>query len=153
MDGISKAYRKHLNKVVSKPVILIAALGIGGAFLLVPKVPTALAATPAASTVMLQAQPGEALFKAKCQMCHSVVAGKKSAMGPNLRGVVGRKAATDAYAAYSPKLKAFGKVWTPELLDQWMQSPTKMVPGTRMIFAVPDAKQRKDIAAYLASQK
>lgn len=74
-------------------------------------------------------------------------------MGPNLYNVVGRKAGASDYAAYSPKLKAYGKAWTPELLDQWLLSPTKTVPGTRMVVAVPDARQRKEITAYLMALK
>mgnify|MGYP003336151950 CR=1 FL=1 len=51
-------------------------------------------------------------------------------------------------------MKAKGVVWTPGNLDQFITSPTKFVPGTRMPFAgLPDAKDRADVIAYLLTLK
>ena len=79
--------------------------------------------------------------------------GAKGTMAPNLLGVVGRKAGSTDFAMYSPQLKAYGKVWTPGLIDQWLASPAKLVPGARMGINVSDAKDRADAVAYLATLK
>lgn len=110
------------------------------------------AATPAAASA--QSAPGATLFAAKCQICHSVAAkGAPAMLAPNLRGVVGRKAASGAFSGYSPALKKSGLTWTPETLGTFLTAPTKLVPGTRMVVMVADAKQRANIIAWLATQR
>jgi len=37
-------------------------------------------------------EAGEGVFKKKCKMCHTYKDGAKNGMGPNLFGVMGRKA-------------------------------------------------------------
>jgi cytochrome c len=69
--------------------------------------------------------------------------------GPNLHGILGRKAASDAKFNYSPALRQSGIVWTEESLDAFLSAPTKTVPGTRMVMAVSDPAQRKAIIDYL----
>ncbi len=108
-------------------------------------------ATPAAAAG--DATKGAAAFKTKCQICHTIAAGQKGMIGPNLRGVIGRKAGSSDFAMYSPQLKAFGKPWNAALLDQWLTGPAKMVPGARMAFMLPAKADRDDIIAYLATQK
>jgi cytochrome c len=99
-----------------------------------------------------QATSGEALFKARCMACHVIGAGQQGAIAPNLRGVVGRKAASTSFN-YSPALKASGLTWTKAGLDSFLAAPMKKVPGTRMVIAVGDAEQRADVIAYLATLK
>jgi cytochrome c len=114
---------------------------------------TALPAVTLAATVSAAPAPnGETLFNQRCKACHSAVANKPSPLGPNLAGVVGRKAGSLTFA-YSPALKASGLVWTKPQLDKYLTAPTKMVPGTRMVLSVPDAAQRKAIVDYLAKQR
>lgn len=97
----------------------------------------------------VSAQPtGEALFGERCAACHAISSGAAVAVGPNLSGVVGRKAGATTYA-YSPALKRSTLVWTPDALDAYLAGPSKFVPGTRMPVAVADAKQRAAIIAYL----
>lgn len=103
-------------------------------------------ATPAA------AQDGAALFKQRCSICHTVAPGAKSGMGPNLAGLVGRPAASTTFA-YSPALKKSGLKWDKDTLDKFLSGPSKLVPGTRMVISVPDAKQRAVLVAYLATLK
>lgn len=92
---------------------------------------------------------GQKLY-AICMGCHSI---EDNDVGPKHRGVVGRKAGNVAGYAYSSALKASGIVWTPALLDSWLQGPPKLVPGTKMFFSVARAQDRADIIAYLATQK
>ncbi|MFN3452768.1 MAG: c-type cytochrome [Sphingorhabdus sp.] len=103
-----------------------------------------LAAPPAAN--------GETLFRQRCQVCHSVVAAKPSGVGPNLSGVVGRKAAATTFN-YSTAMKQSKITWTQANLDRYLAAPTKTVPGTRMVIAVPDATQRVAIIKYLSQTK
>ncbi|MCE7796324.1 c-type cytochrome [Sphingobium sufflavum] len=111
-----------------------------------------LAVATFATTAQAQAQksPGEQLFGQRCKICHSVEASGPALLGPNLRGVVGRKAGSTTFR-YSPALKASNIGWTKETLDKFLSGPTKMVPGTRMVVSLPDAKQRADLLAYLAT--
>src|SRR6188768_162508 len=53
---------------------------------------------------------GALVFK-KCAACHSLDPTGKSGLGPNLRGVVNRKAAAVPAFAYSPAMKASSIVW------------------------------------------
>lgn len=98
------------------------------------------------------APAGEALFRQRCQVCHSAVAAKPSTVGPNLAGVVGRKAGATAFA-YSPALKASKFNWDRASLDRFLTAPTKMVPGTRMVISVTDKAQRSALIEYLAGTK
>lgn len=88
-------------------------------------------------------------YEAICGGCHSIEADR---IGPRHRGVVGRKAGSIAGFAYSPALKKARLVWTPAVLDRWLQGPPKLVPGTFMGIAVSDPADRRDIIAYLATQ-
>lgn len=103
-----------------------------------------LAAPPAAN--------GETLFRQRCQVCHSADAAKPAGVGPNLRGVVGRKAATGTFN-YSPAMKQSNITWNQTNLDRYLAAPTKTVPGTRMVIAVSDAAQRAAIIKYLSQTK
>lgn len=96
---------------------------------------------------------GAATFAGKCQVCHSVAVKAPALLAPNLRGVVGRKAASTGFANYSPALKNSGLTWTKENLDKFLTAPGKLVPGTRMVVMVPDARQRAELIAWLATQK
>jgi len=115
--------------------------------LVIPFALSALALLPAAAP---QSTVGANLFRQRCQSCHSVTAGARSPLAPNLKGVVGRKAASAPFN-YSPALKASNITWTKANLDKFLAAPGKMVPGTRMVIAVTDAQQRAELIKYLAS--
>jgi cytochrome c len=109
------------------------------------------AATAAAHAA--DAAKGANVFK-RCAMCHTDAKGGGNGIGPNLFGVVGRKAASLPDFMYSGALKNAGLTWTPATLDKWISGPMRMVPGTKMAFAgVPNAEQRADLIAFLATLK
>jgi cytochrome c len=101
------------------------------------------------------ATKGKAAF-AVCAACHQIGPGAKTLIGPELNGMVGRKAATVAdypmYSAGMKKLGADGWVWTEENIDKWIANPKAMIPDSTMALAFPgvaDAGQRADIIAFL----
>ena len=98
------------------------------------------------------ASRGASAFQARCALCHSVEPGAGGGQGPNLRGIVGRKAASTDFS-YSAALTRWGRVWTPELLGRYLTSPGKLVPGTLMVQKVTSPAERANLVAYLASLK
>jgi len=47
-------------------------------------------------------------------------------------------------------LKGSGLTWTKANLETFLGGPARMVPGTKMVIAVPDVAQRKALIEYLA---
>lgn len=91
---------------------------------------------------------GQATFK-KCAACHTPEKGGANRVGPNLYGIVGRKAAQVAGFAYSEPMKAHPE-WTYEELAKFVHNPRGVVPGTKMVFAgVEDPAELADLLAYL----
>lgn len=111
------------------------------------------------------AAKGENEFK-KCKACHAItdpsgtdiVKGGKT--GPNLYGVVGRKAGTEEGFKYSDtlvKLGEAGEVWTPADIAAYVTDPNKYAQDktgdaaakTKMTFKL--AKNQADVVAFLAA--
>ncbi len=91
---------------------------------------------------------------AQCGVCHAVVKGAPNGIGPNLAGVIGKKAGSVAGFNYSPALKASKVVWSAVTLDKWIANPLAFIPGSRMPYAgQADAKKRAEITAYLKTLK
>ncbi len=88
-----------------------------------------------------------------CTACHMTTPDHATSVGPNLRGVVGRRAGSQSGYAYSPALKSAGIIWTPDKIEQWLAGPSKMIPGVRMVQTIPSLADRKIIVAYLATLK
>ena len=93
---------------------------------------------------------GQAVFRV-CSACHTVRQGAPHTVGPNLWGVVGRLVATaEGYDRYTPAMKSFGGVWSPERLDRYLRQPTAEVAGTTMVFpGVSSDADRADLIAWL----
>jgi cytochrome c2 len=93
---------------------------------------------------------GSDVFQDRCTACHVL---GHSAQGPDLNGVVGRRAASLPGFNYSAAMKASNLTWTRDVLDKFLSGPTKLVPGTNMRAMVADPEERRDLVAYLASLK
>ena len=110
-------------------------------------------ATSAASASAADVNNGKAMFS-RCAACHNNSKGGPNGLGPNLFGVVGRKAGSIKDFSYSAAMKSAGFVWNNQKLDSYIANPAKVVPGNRMAFAgIADPKQRADLIAYLDTLK
>jgi cytochrome c len=97
------------------------------------------------------AEAGKKVFQ-KCAPCHSVGPGATNKVGPNLSGLVGRKAGTEEGFSYSDAMKNSGLTWDEATFKEYITDPKKKVPGNKMLFpGVKDELERDDLFAYLAS--
>ena len=112
-----------------------------------------LAGTTIAANAAGDAKAGAAVFK-RCEVCHTDDKGGGDGLGPNLFGVVGRKAASQPSFGYSAQLKKANLVWNEATLTKWVAGPARMVPGTKMQFAgITSKKQQADVVAFLTTLK
>lgn len=94
---------------------------------------------------------GKAVFKA-CAVCHAI--DQANHVGPGLGGVIGRTAGTGSGFRYSNAMKSSNIIWDAKVLDAFLESPQKVVPGNRMPYAgLKNPTDRTDLAAYLATLK
>ena len=92
---------------------------------------------------------GEKIFK-KCAACHSINKGGKNKIGPALYNVVGRAVGGVEDYKYSKALASYGKEWTFEELNGFLQKPASYIKGTKMSYAgLRKEKDRASIIKYL----
>ena len=92
---------------------------------------------------------GEKIFK-KCAACHSINKGGKNKIGPALYNVVGRTVGGVDDYKYSKALASYGKEWTFEELNGFLQKPSSYLKGTKMSYAgLRKEKDRASIIKYL----
>ena len=105
----------------------------------------------ASSTAVLgaDAAAGKALFRQQCSICHSAETGDNGGgQGPTLVGVYGRRAASAAGFSYSSAMRTSGLTWDADTLSRFLASPTRVVPGSAMVIAVPGPQDRDNLIAY-----
>jgi cytochrome c len=92
------------------------------------------------------AEHGKALFQT-CAACHT---DRPDALGPSLKGVVGRKSAALEDFRYSNPMKRANLVWDEENLRAYISDPQAKVKGNRMPYGgISDPKDVDDLIAYL----
>ena len=112
-----------------------------------------LASSIVAANAAGDAKAGAVVYK-RCAICHTSDKDGSDTLGPNLFGIVGRKAASRTGFAYSGPLQKSGIVWNEASLTKWAASPARMVPGTKMAFpGITSKKQQADLVAYLRTLK
>ena len=133
-----------MMKLATSAFLLSAALLVAGAA-------TQLGAMPAAKA---QGDPvaGQKVFQARCAMCHGKTA-EGGALAPTLHGAFNAKAASRSFPRYSTALRGSELVWTEANLDSFLQGPKKLVPGTLMYAAIPQATDRHNVIAYISTLK
>ena len=96
-------------------------------------------------------EAGKQVFK-KCHACHNIGESARNAVGPELDGIVGRKAGSVEGYNYSDANKSSGITWDAATLDVYLTNPKAKVPGTKMAFpGLPSDKDRADVIAYLST--
>ncbi len=65
--------------------------------------------------------------EARCAACHTFEQGGKHKLGPNLFGIVGRKAGSTDFKKYGPSLKDGGWAWNEENLAKWLCDTRKAI--------------------------
>jgi cytochrome c len=126
--------RHHLIKLVL--VLAVASLGVGAA--------------EAADIAK-----GQAAFVRQCAICHTIDKSGENRVGPNLFGVIGRRAGAAPDFKYTNAFRNTATFeWTEGLLGPWIALPAVMVPGTAMgVFPGVSDRDKDDIVAYVAAQK
>jgi cytochrome c len=93
---------------------------------------------------------GKELFLT-CAACHSE---KPDAIGPNLKGVFGRKSAAVDDFRYSNPMKRANLVWDAANLRAYLIDPQAKVKGNRMPFGgVAGPAEADDLVAFLETYK
>lgn len=125
--------------------------------------PALLAAGLTAANVSAQDAPagnaahGKAFFQVSCAICHSPELGPDNTVimkqGPSLVGVVGRKAGSIPHFNFTKAIQDSGLTWDTAALNKFLVNPMVVLPGTAMPIPVPDARNRADVIAYLATLK
>jgi cytochrome c len=92
------------------------------------------------------AQRGREIYEKRCTGCHALDNPK---VGPPLRGIFGRRAASDPRFPYSDALKKTQVVWGDAELNRWLADPDGLIPNNDMSFRLDNAAERSAIVAYL----
>ena len=75
---------------------------------------------------------------------------RKTLVGPNLNGIIGRAAGTVAGFNYSDANKKSGITWDEATFKEYIADPKAKVPGTKMAYAgLKDQQKVNDLVAYL----
>jgi cytochrome c len=107
----------------------------------------AMAASASAACAAGDAAAGEAKFKV-CKTCHQIGETARNFVGPELNGLIGRKAGSVSGYNYSDANRNSGLVWDEPTLAKYLRSPRDIVPGTKMAF--PGLSSDDDIANVIA---
>ena len=96
------------------------------------------------------ANHGKELFT-DCLACHTE---RADALGPSLKGVVGRKSGSLEDFRYSNAMKRANLTWDDANLRDYLREPQTKVKGNRMPFSgFANASDADDVVAYLQTYK
>jgi len=110
----------------------------------------ALLAASLSPALSADAEHGKTLYAA-CAACHQ---DKPDALGPSLKGIVGRKSAALDDFRYSNPMKRANLVWDEANLKEYIADPQAKVKGNRMPFdGLHDPKDVDDIVEYLKTYR
>lgn len=91
---------------------------------------------------------GQEIF-VQCSACHVIEPGINR-IGPSLAGIPGRAAGTSRRFNYTAEVSGSRIFWSPEKLNQYLENPQRVIPGSRETFAgLSDGQDRADVIAFL----
>ncbi|MBN9499691.1 MAG: cytochrome c family protein [Alphaproteobacteria bacterium] len=118
---------------------------------IVVAIAAALFAVISTDTHAQDADAGKRVFN-KCLACHAIGPGATTKVGPELNGLIGRKAGSVAGYNYSDANKNSGITWTEDEFTGYIRNPQGVVKGTKMTFAgLKSDKEIADLTAFLKS--
>lgn len=96
-------------------------------------------------------EKGKQDFMIRCAGCHSVAPTVQGGhIGPDLRGIIGRRAGSIPNFNYSAALSGSPQVWNIVALNIFMADPNRYAPGTAMSSPpVVEETMRRDILGFL----
>ena len=94
------------------------------------------------------------VFNNACRTCHSIREGDNR-LGPNLYGIIGRRAGSLPKYNYSSAMKDADFVWDEATLTRFIANPDAIVPGNKMMpyGGLASAEDRKRIVTFLSWTK
>jgi cytochrome c len=154
-SGVNRQYRQRKTRGSNMQKLLLTDLSTWAASTAI--ILAAFAAAVIAGPARADGDPtkGKAAFVRQCALCHTAEKDGGNRYGPNLFGIVGRKAGTVPGFSYSKAFKTRADwEWDEDAIGGWMMFPAAMVPGTAMAaFQGIAEKDRDDLVAYLATLK
>ena len=127
---------------MSRPIQILAAL-------------LTLSVAPAFAEEAGNAAAGERVFN-QCRACHTINRGGRAMVGPNLFGIVGRRAGAAEGFRYSPAMREKHEqnfVWTLDNLRAYIRHPKEVVPRGSMSYpGLRNEEQLNNLLAYLQAQ-
>ena len=115
-----------------------------------------LAMTPLAAAQAQDATAGARVFNT-CRACHTINEGGRAGVGPNLWGIVGRRAASVEGFRYSANFRTLGEaghIWTEENIRRYITNPKDVAPQGIMAYpGLRNEQQMNDLMAYLNAQR
>lgn len=92
---------------------------------------------------------GRQVFERYCQTCHGVTGPAASGTGPDLRGIVGRKAGSEDGGIHSRAALDSDIVWSRESLRRYVLDPDRAMPGTLMSPQMLAPEEVEELLDYL----
>jgi cytochrome c len=113
-------------------------------------IPAVMIALSTSSAPAADVERGRELYQT-CAACHTE---RPDALGPSLKGVVGRKSAALEDFRYSNPMKRANLVWDDDNLRDYIKDPQAKVKGNRMPYAgLTEGRDVDDVIAYLKTMK
>jgi cytochrome c len=92
---------------------------------------------------------GAEAFQKVCSACHTIEQGARRRVGPNLFGVLGSRIAQKEGYPYTEAFRSSDIVWNEATLSDFLASPGRVVPGTKMDWTVKDEQVIADLIAFI----